>query len=172
MNIKNRIIGKLSELKKPLMDIELAKIFEIEKNQYDDFFAMLEEMEREGKLIVTKKKKYALPETFNMKRGKIQGTQKGFGFFIPEDESDDIFISPKNLMGAMNGDIVLISSVDSSEGGKREEGRVEKIVMRANDQIVGTYQKNDSFGFVIADDKKIVDDIYIAHGKDLNGKNR
>lgn len=161
MNIKDKIKQLLNEVERPLMDVELAEIFDIKKKEYGEFFSILDEMERSGEIMVTRKKKYAVPEFYGLKKGRLQGTQKGFAFFIPDDGSGDIFIPPGALNGAMHGDIVQIAVTESSVESKREEGVVEKILERANAEMVGTFDKGKSFGFVIPDEKRIGIDVYV-----------
>lgn len=161
MKIKEKIMALLKEVERPLMDVELAEIFDIDKKQYGEFFAILDEMERNGEIMVTRKKKYAVPEFYGLKKGRLQGTQKGFAFFIPDDASGDVFIPPNALNGAMHGDIVQIAITSTSEENKREEGEVQKILERANAEIVGTFQKSKAFGFVVPDEKRIGVDIYV-----------
>jgi ribonuclease R len=161
MNIKDKIKQLLKEVERPLMDIELAEIFDIKKKEYGEFFAILDEMERNGEIMVTRKKKYAVPEFYGLKKGRLQGTQKGFAFFIPEDGSGDVFIPPGALNGAMHGDIVQIAITETSVESKREEGVVEKILERTNAEMVGTFDKGKSFGFVVPDEKRIGIDVYV-----------
>lgn len=158
---KDKIKQLLKEVERPLMDIELAEIFDIKKKEYGEFFAILDEMERNGEIMVTRKKKYAVPEFYGLKKGRLQGTQKGFAFFIPEDGSGDVFIPPGALNGAMHGDIVQIAVTETSVESKREEGVVEKILERANAEMVGTFDKGKSFGFVVPDEKRIGIDVYV-----------
>ncbi len=80
MNIKDKIKQLLKEVERPLMDIELAEIFDIKKKEYGEFFAILDEMERNGEIMVTRKKKYAVPEFYGLKKGRLQGTQKDLHF--------------------------------------------------------------------------------------------
>ncbi len=161
MKIKEKIVALLKEVERPLMDVELAEIFNIDKKQMGEFFAILDELERNGELMVTRKKKYAIPEFYGLKKGKIQGAQKGFGFFIPEVASGDVYIPAESLNGAMHGDIVQIAITSSSVEEKRQEGEVQKILERANTEIVGTFQKAKNFGFVVADEKRIGVDVYV-----------
>lgn len=172
MKIKDKIIELLKEVERPLMDVELAEIFNIDRKQMGAFFAVLDELERNGELMVTRKKKYAVPEFYGLKKGKIQGSQKGFGFFIPEDASGDVFIPAEALNGAMHGDIVQVSVTTSTVEDKRDEGEVQKIMERANTELVGTFQKAKTFGFVVADEKRIGVDVYVPEnsvGKAADG---
>ncbi|WP_175615598.1 ribonuclease R [Piscibacillus halophilus] len=125
----------------------------------------LNELENEGELVRNRKNRYGLPEKMNLIRGRIQMHSKGFAFLIPEDEDQsDIYIHQSDLMTAMNGDTVLVRVETPSETGNRPEGIVVRIVERNNAPIVGTYQDNGRFGFVIADDKRIPNDIFIREG--------
>ena len=80
---------------------------------------------------------------------------------------DDIFIPPHEVNGAMNGDIVLVR-VSNDTSGDRREGTIIRIAERKTTKVVGTYQDNKGFGFVIPDDKKLPMDIFIAKGDSLD----
>lgn len=182
MNIKERILDIFNnELEKPILDIDLAKYLEIEPSQYKVIFDLLAQMAEEGVLVGTKKKKYGTPKMFGMYAGKIEVTQRGFGFIVLDGTerggkkndgsvSTDVFIPASEMAGAMNGDRVLCKITKGLEDGKRREGVVVKIVERANTTIVGTFQKNKNFGFVIADDKKLNQDIFIGSGATMNSE--
>ena len=111
--------------------------------------------------------------------GKFVGNERGFGFVEVEGREDDIFISPKDTFGAMNGDTVFVMIKKDSEGTnnldsskkKRVEGYITEVLNRANKEVVGTFNKGKDFGFVIADDKKLFQDIYISKQLRKNAKN-
>ena len=71
-------------------------------------------------------------------------------------------------MGAMNGDRVVAKIIKEGRNGKRTEGIIINIVERVNKNIVGIYEDNKSFGFVLPEDKRIQNDIFISK-KDRNG---
>lgn len=101
--------------------------------------------------------------------GKIQIHQKGFGFLIPDEEGvTDVFIPKNALNGAMNGDRVLGKVVKESQEGKRREGEIVRITERVNTKVIGIYEDNKSFGFVLPQDQRIQNDIFISK-KDRNG---
>ncbi len=161
MKIKQKIIELLSELDRPLNDFEIAEIFDIDKKQRKEFYDVLEQMEKDGELVVTRKKKYTIPEFYGLKKGRLQGHQKGFAFFIADDGSEDVYIPKDALNGAMNNDIVQIAITSKAVDGGRAEGEVKNILKRANDEVVGTFQRGKSFGFVIPDDQRMSSDVYI-----------
>ena len=101
--------------------------------------------------------------------GILAKHKKGFGFVIPEtDEGGDIFIAPTGINGAMNGDTVNVRLLAPGETSRSREGIIQQILTRAATEIVGTFQKSKRFGFVIADDRRFNDDIFIQK-KDFNG---
>lgn len=172
MTIKERILELFeTEIENPILDIDLARRLDIDPAQYKMIFGILNEMAEAGLLLATKKKKYGTPAMFGMIMGKLEMTQRGFGFVVPEGlssgkrsegVSQDVFIPASEIAGAMNGDKVLCKVTKGGEEGKRREGVIIKVVERAHTQIIGTFQKNQRFGFVIPDDKKINSDVFIS----------
>lgn len=168
--IKEKILAFMrEEAYKPMMLEELALIFDINKNEWKEFSRVLEEMEAEGLIMKTRKNKYGVPERMNLVVGKLQGHPKGFGFVIPENtELADVYIPAENLNGAMNNDKVIARINKENIPGKKIEGEIIRILKRANTRVVGTFEKSDNFGFVVPDDKRIYQDIFIAKGN-ING---
>jgi ribonuclease R len=150
------------EAYKPLTVQELEEAFGIKDSaEFKDFVKALVAMEDQGLVVRTRSNRYGLPEKMNLLKGKLIGHAKGFAFVDPEDTSlDDVFIPPTELKTAMHGDIVLVRVSSKSEG-SRQEGTIIRILERGVKEIVGTYTESKNFGFVIADDKKIANDIFI-----------
>lgn len=148
---------------KPMTYQELEKHFQIDSAQeFKQFLKLLNTMEQEGQVIRTRTERYGIPERMNLIRGRLQAHAKGFGFLIPEDrEHPDVYIHANDLNGAMNSDIILVRVSSKSAAGGKLEGEVVRIVTRANNQIVGVFQNNESYAFVIPDDKRINRDIFI-----------
>ena len=97
-------------------------------------------------------------------QGKYIAHEKGFGFVQIEGEEKDVFISKRDRKNAMNNDEVLIKILPTKHG-QSKEGKIVKILNRDIKTVVGTFQKSRNFGFVIADDKRIPDDIFISKSK-------
>ena len=94
--------------------------------------------------------------------GTYRKNQKGFGFVKIEDQEDEIYISRENSKNALNGDTVAIKIIAEKEGGKKQEGKIVKIVRHEKDTVVGTFQKSRNFAFVVPDDKNLGTDIFIS----------
>ena len=146
----------------PMKAKEIAGIFMVPKNKYNDFKQTLDKLESEFKIQKNRKNKYSLI-TNEYVVGTYRGNEKGYGFVILEDkEKEDIFISKQNTNNAVNEDIVAVEILKDSEEGKRQEGRIVKIIKHEKDTIVGIFQKSKNFAFVIPDDKKFGSDIFIS----------
>ena len=170
MGLKEVILNFMKEeAYKPMEIPEIAKIFNINKNEYKSFKKAIKTMEKEGLLARDESDKLGLAQRMGVITGKIEIHDRGFGFLIPDIEGiKDLFIAKTNLMGAMNGDRVVAKIIKEDRNGKRTEGIIINIVERVNKNIVGIYEDNKSFGFVLPEDKRIQNDIFISK-KDRNG---
>ncbi|MDU2239196.1 MAG: ribonuclease R, partial [Paenibacillus sp.] len=148
---------------KPLTYQELEEHFGItDAGDFKEFLKMLNRLEQEGQIILTRTHRYGVPERMDLVRGRLQAHAKGFAFLIPEDrDHPDVYIHANDLKSAMNGDTVLVRVSSKSAGGGKLEGEVVRIVHRAVTQVVGVFQNNESFGFVIPDDKRINKDLFV-----------
>lgn len=149
----------------PMKLKELAILLSVPKERRDELKEVLDALVAEGKAGLSKRGKYGKPETVAL-TGMFSGTAKGFGFVTVEGESQDIYIPADRTKDAMHGDRVQVT-VDSTPAGKRPEGAVVKVLERANKTLVGYYQKNKGFGFVIPDNQKIGTDVFVAQGNDM-----
>ncbi len=172
MNITESIISFMEEQAyKPMTIQELARIFDIKKADIKDFKNVLKVMESDGKIIKTRTDHYGIPEKMGLLVGKFQGHQKGFGFVILGSDKPDIYIPASAVNGAMNGDKVIAKILKEDNGGKKCEGEISRILERVNKTIIGTYEDSKNFGFVVADDKRIHQDIFISRDARKGAKN-
>ena len=150
------------EAYKPLTVQELEEAFGIQDSgDFKEFVKALVQMEEKGLVVRTRSNRYGLPQKMNLIRGRLIGHAKGFAFVTPDEPGmDDIFIPPNETNTAMHGDTVL-ARVSSETSGQRREGSIIRIIERGVQQVVGTYVESKSFGFVIPDDKKFANDIFI-----------
>ncbi|MEK3790163.1 ribonuclease R [Paenibacillus sp. FSL R7-0204] len=148
---------------KPLTYEELVSHFATQDSaDFKAFEALLIELEKDGRIILTRGSRYGVPERMDLLRGRLQVHAKGFAFLIPDNrEHPDVYIHANDLKGAMNGDIVLIRITSKSPSGGRMEGEVERILIRGVSQTVGVFQSLETYGFVLPDDKRINRDIFI-----------
>lgn len=148
---------------KPMTYQELEQHFDIkDAEEFREFLKLLNALEEDGKILLTRTNRYGVPERMDLLRGRLQAHAKGFAFLIPEDrEHPDVYIHANDLKSAMNGDTVLVRVTSKGPAGGRLEGEVVRIVKRAVLQVVGVFQNHEAYGFVLPDDKRINRDIFI-----------
>ena len=113
------------------------------------------------KIVKNRKNRYKLQEK-TYYDGIYRKNQKGFGFVKLEGEDDEIYISKENSQNALNGDRVLIEITEEKNKVKKAEGKIVKILKHEKDTVVGIFQNNKNFGFVVPDDKNFGTDIFIS----------
>lgn len=174
MDIKEKILEFMREKAyNPMKEEELLDALEIrDREQKKEFLRILEEMEAEGYVIKTKKKKFGAPERMNLAVGRLQGHAKGFGFVIPDlgTVENDVYVSSEDMNGAMHKDRVVVRLSKTPEPNKRNEGEVIRIIKRGNERIVGTFESSRNFGFVVPDDQRIKQDIFISKSESMGVK--
>ncbi len=161
--LKERVMGLLNdEAYSPLKKEELALIFDIKPTDMPMFYKFLEELEENSTICKTKKGKLISPKEMGYFVGKFVSHRKGFGFVESDEEyTQDLFIPSSEINGAMHNDRVMAEIITPATDERRAEGKIIKIVQREVTHIVGVFQPNRNFGFVIPDDKKFNKDIYI-----------
>ena len=143
----------------PMKLKELAMLLQVPKDQRDELKAVMDSLEAEGKVHVTQKGKYIKGEAKHL-RGIFQANARGFGFVTVEGEPEDIFIGEEDMSGAMQGDEVEVAITKAPEG-RRREGKILKIVNRGTQRLIGYYQSRKNFGFVVPDNERILQDIFV-----------
>ncbi len=149
----------------PMKLKELAMLLDVPRERRDELKEVLDALVSEGKVGLSKRGKYGLPETVIL-TGVFSGTAKGFGFVTVEGREQDIYIAADRTKDAMHGDTVQVTA-EPARNGKRPEGTIVKVLERANQTLVGYYQKNKHFGFVIPDNQKIGTDVFVEEGNDM-----
>lgn len=92
--------------------------------------------------------------------GVFTGHPKGFGFVAVDGLEEDIYISAEQVHGALHQDVVQVELKEAQEG-KRREGKVVKVLTRGTMQLIGIYQENKNYGFVVPDNGRYTKDIFI-----------
>ena len=145
---------------------QIVALFSIPKSDLNLLDRILTELENEGIIYLDDSKRYVPYSKSNLVKCRYQAKSAGFGFGLVED-GEDVYISAKNLNGAMNDDEILVEICDST--GRSREGKVVKILKRNVTQVIGRFSKSRNFGFVVPIDDSI-EDIYISKKNSANIK--
>ena len=144
----------------PMKEKELAIFLQVAKEDREEFREILRELLAEGKLTLTVKGKY-MKSNGKVLTGTFISNAKGFGFVEVEGRDEDLFIPEDKQGGAFHKDTVEVALLPAKTG-KRQEAQVIRIIARGMTQVVGTYEQSKSnFGFVIPDNTKIAQDIFV-----------
>ena len=133
----------------------------------------LKQMEKDGMIDEVMPGKYLALLTTHFITGKLEVTQRGAGFVIPDDGSeikDDIYIGSENLNTGLHGDIVKVN-LFAKRSGSRVEGEVIEVLKRKREEFVGVVELGHNYAFISPDDKRVQIDIFIPEGKINNAKN-
>ncbi|MBX6350742.1 MAG: ribonuclease R [Clostridia bacterium] len=154
---------------RPLTFGELVDVFDVPPSEHDAFRRLLGQMEAEGLVVRTRTARYGVPERMNLVVGTFQGHMKGFGFVLPDrPDEEDVYVSADASGGAMHGDRVVARVERSGPDGRRREGEVIRVLKRAVTKVVGTLERHRGHGFVVPDDRRLTQDVYVAKA-DLGG---
>ncbi|MDD0844431.1 ribonuclease R [Pseudomonas sp. Gutcm_11s] len=159
------ILQHLSERGSPAAREELVEEFGLTTDeQLEALRRRLRAMERDGQLIYTRRGTYAPVDKLDLIRGRISGHRDGFGFMVPDDGSDDLFLSPAQMRLVFDGDRAL-ARVSGLDRRGRREGAIVEVIARAHETIVGRYFEEAGIGFVEADNPKIQQEVLVTPGR-------
>jgi len=117
-------------------------------------------MERDGEILRNRRGALILPDKAGLIKGKVIGHPDGFGFLRPEDGRDDLFLEPRQMHKVLHGDIVLARVTGVDRRGRLEAGIVD-VLERGNRKVVGRLFIEHGVAFVVAENKRISQDILI-----------
>ena len=158
------ILSALEHAGKPLSRVEIAKIFEIEEEEtLEALRRRLRAMERDGQLLFNRGQQYCLVNNKDLIVGRIIGHPDGFGFLRPDDGSEDLYLSPREMNPLLHNDRAMLRVAGIDKKGRRE-GAVVEILERNTHQIVGRLYKEDGFTYVVPDNKNIAQTVLLQKG--------
>lgn len=164
------ILRHLSERGSPAAREQLVEEFGLVSDEdVEALRRRLRAMERDGQLIYTRRGTYAPVDKLDLVCGRVSGHRDGFGFLIPDDGSDDLFLGPAQMRLVFDGDRCL-ARVSGLDRRGRREGAIVEVISRAHETIVGRYQIESDVGFVVADNPKIQQEVLVTPGRALNAK--
>ncbi|PJE79156.1 Ribonuclease R [invertebrate metagenome] len=155
------IMQFLEERGAPASHRVLCREMEVtEDSQQEALLFRLRAMVRDGQLLQNRKGAFTLLDKLDLICGRIQGHRDGFGFLIPEDGSDDLYLSAREMRQAFDGDRVLIRESGVDRKGRRE-GQIVDVLERRTTQLVGRYFEESGTTFVIPENSRISQEIIV-----------
>ncbi len=155
---------------RPMKIKELARSIGISQHDYPAFRRTVKKLLDEGKLVRLKRNRIGIPEKMDLVTGTISVTKSGMGFVAGDNRDDEIYIAPRDLHTAFNGDRVMVRLKPGVGFKGKKEGIVITIVERRTSKLVGVYHVGEHYDFVEPDSKNIGRDIYIAKDRGRGAK--
>ena len=159
------ILQLLTEAGCPVDADAFAEQLQITDDERELFQRRLGAMQRDGQLMLNRKRLLCLPDKLDLIKGRVEGHPDGFGFVSPEDGGDDLFLSPKEMHRVLHGDKVLVRVAGFDRRGRRE-GKIVEVLEHVNQFVVGRYYFEDGIGFLIAENRRINQDILVPLGNE------
>ncbi|MBP7570812.1 MAG: ribonuclease R [Acidobacteria bacterium] len=166
MPSREQILEQIRQrVRHPASARELTQALRIPKEERATFRRHLKALAADGQLIEVRGKRYGLAEKMDLSVGVLQMHAGGFGYVLPERTNEpDIFIPAVHLKEAMHGDRV-VARIERLRDGDRPEGRIVRILARANQTIVGRFERDEvGLGFVSPFDQRLLVDVAVPPG--------
>ncbi|MCU0842749.1 MAG: ribonuclease R, partial [Thiobacillaceae bacterium] len=163
------ILQLLQEAGGPVVPEELAYDLGLDPEEEGAFQNRLRAMSRDGQLLFNRRGALCLPDKIELRAGRVDGHPDGFGFFIPDDGSGDMFLSEKEMHGVLHGDRVMAREHGLDRRG-RKEGKIVEVLERVNHHVVGRYYTEKGVQWVVAENKRINQDILVPPGAEGEAK--
>ena len=158
------ILRLMKEEDRPILLKEMVHRLKLHKGQKARIKEVLRGLIDSGKVVRIRGNRYGLPSKMNLVVGRVRCHPDGYGFVVPEREGEeDVFISPRHLKEALHGDRVVARVESIRKKGK--EGTVIRILERALRKIVGKFMKEGHYSYIVPDDERILQEIYIPEGE-------
>jgi ribonuclease R len=158
---RDLILEELGEAGVPLEENDLAHRLGIDHTQFEGFTRRLSAMEREGQIMRNRRGAILIADKAGLVKGRVVGHPDGYGFLKPEDGKEDLFLASKQMHKVLHGDVALARVTGVDRRG-RLEGSIVEVLERANQKVVGRLFIEHGVAFVIAENKRISQDILIT----------
>jgi len=155
------ILQILAEQGVPVPFERLCELLDIGAHEREAFQRRLGAMARDAQLLQNRRGDWLIPDKADLLRGRVQGHPDGYGFLVRDDGGPDVFLPEKEMNKVLHGDHVIARIVGVDRRG-RPEGKIVEVTERANQRLVGRVFEEHGVSYVVAEDKRISQDILLA----------
>jgi len=147
-----------------LTESALFEALYVRPEQEEGVSRRLAAMVRDGQLIQNRRGGYLPVDEKHFIRGHVIAHAEGYGFLVPDEGGDDLFLSAKQMRGVLHGDRVIVTVSGIDRRGRRE-GSVISVIERANTTLIGRLFNDDGVVYIVPDNKRITENILIPADK-------
>jgi ribonuclease R len=167
-NLDRRVLDLVSSLGKPVSVRDLVRDLSLDPPARQELKSVLRRLIADGALVKIHGARVGLPARMNLVVGRLSCSPSGHGFVVPEARREgegDLFVAPANIREALHGDRV-VARVER-RGPKGPEGRIIRVLERANQRIVGRYEEDGRFGgHVVPFDRRVLHEVFVPAGEE------
>lgn len=156
----------------PLKTEELVTVLGVPKEDIPKLAEILTELEQEGKIVCSKRGRYFSAQREHMVAGAYISNERGYGFVAsPQQSHEDYYVAQEDAADAMHGDTVLMKINCEAREGRRAQGKIVKVLHRANETLVCKYNVKGKNRIAVPDGTKIWQKIRIGKAHTLGAEN-
>lgn len=152
---REALLSFLESVGEPMADTAIARAIGLRSAEDRDALQRrLQAMERKGQLVRNRRGAYGVAHRMGLVSGRVIAHPDGFGFLVPDESGDDLFLAPKQMRTLMHGDraVVRIAGLDRQG---RPEGALVEVLERANHRVVGRFLVEGGVAFVAPDNRRL-----------------
>ncbi len=165
------ILDILKQNNRPLSQRSIARLLGLKGEQQTEALRRrLRAMERDGQLLRNRKNAYGVVSKMNLVTGRIMGHPDGYGFLIPDEGGDDLFLSEREMRVVLHGD-KAIARITGTDRRGRKEGAIVEVIQHGNERIVGRLIADAGLFYLIPNNRRISQDILIPPSELMDAQN-
>ncbi len=158
------ILAALRDAGVPLPAAELVRSMGVDRRARAAFQGRIEAMQRDGELLANRKGELCVVAKLDLVTGTVQGHPDGYGFLVPDNGGPDLFLDPREMHKVLHGDRATARRIGTDRRG-RPEGEIVDVLVRANRTIVGRLYEERGIAFVVAENRRINQDLLVPPGE-------
>jgi ribonuclease R len=155
------ILELLKQNNRPLSRRSISKLLGLKgEEQTEALRRRLRAMERDGQLLRNRKNAYGVISKMNLITGRVMGHPDGYGFLIPDEGGDDLFLNDREMRVVLHGD-KAVARVTGTDRRGRKEGAIVEVIQHGNERIVGRLISDGGMFYLVPNNRRISQDILI-----------
>jgi ribonuclease R len=157
---RDDILKALADAGAPMPPDELARVLRVKRVARDAYDGRLAAMQRDGQILTNRKGELCIVAKLDLVVGIVQGHADGFGFLVPEDGGEDLFLTAREMHKVLHGDRA-VARVSGFDRRGRREGEIVEVLARGNREIVGRLHEERGVHFIVAENRRISQDFLV-----------
>jgi len=153
----------------PVSEAQLRQLLAIKQHEHETFERRLVAMQRDGQIIRNRRNAICMMSKLDLIAGHVEGHPDGFGFLIRDDGGSDMFLGPHEMHKVLHGDRVAVREAGVDRRG-RPEAKIVEVLEHTNRTVVGRLHIERGLMFVVAENKRISQDLLVPPGDAMDAK--